>query len=92
MNIDNLLAVAALIRESATLREESRGSHYRDDFPHTGRGGLYNIHVRRGSDGEIVSERRAVQFTRRRPEDLQGDTLLPMQDAVSRAATLTTEL
>jgi succinate dehydrogenase/fumarate reductase flavoprotein subunit len=92
MNIDNLLAVAALIRESATLREESRGSHYRDDFPHTGRGGLYNIHVRRGSDGEIVSERRAVQFTRRRPEDLQGDTLLPMQDAVSRAATLTTEI
>jgi succinate dehydrogenase/fumarate reductase flavoprotein subunit len=92
MNIDNLLAVAALIRESATLREESRGSHYRDDFPHTGRGGLYNIHVRRGSDGGIVSERRAVQFTRRRPEDLQGDTLLPMQDAVSRAATLTTEI
>jgi succinate dehydrogenase/fumarate reductase flavoprotein subunit len=92
MNIDNLLAVAALIRESATLREESRGSHYRDDFPHTGRGGLYNIHVRRGSDGEIVSERRAVQFTRRRPEDLQGDTLLPMQDAVSRAPTLTTEI
>ena len=29
----NLLAVARMIHECALSREESRGAHYRDDFP-----------------------------------------------------------
>jgi succinate dehydrogenase / fumarate reductase flavoprotein subunit/fumarate reductase flavoprotein subunit len=91
MNIDNLLIVARMIGRSATLREESRGSHYRDDFPDTSPDGLYNLYMQRGRDGGIASERRAVAFTRRRPEQLQGDTLIPNQ-AADNAAPLTTEI
>lgn len=32
-SIPNLLAVSRMIHESAIAREESRGAHYRDDFP-----------------------------------------------------------
>ena len=31
----NLLAVARIIHECALAREESRGAHYREDFPAT---------------------------------------------------------
>jgi len=92
MNIDNLVTVARMIQASAMLREESRGSHYRDDFPRTSAEGLYNIHLHRGGDGAIVSERRAVEFTRRRPEALQGETLIPGAQPAAGAATLTTEI
>ena len=77
MNIENLVAVARMIRLSAALREESRGSHYREDFPETSPEGLYNTYLRRGADGAIAAERRPVRFTRRRPEQLQGDTVIP---------------
>jgi succinate dehydrogenase / fumarate reductase flavoprotein subunit/fumarate reductase flavoprotein subunit len=77
MNIENLIAVARMIRLSAALREESRGSHYREDFPQASPGGLYNTYLRRGADGAIAAERRPVRFTRRRPEQLQGDTVIP---------------
>jgi L-aspartate oxidase len=32
----NLLTVARIIHESALAREESRGAHYREDFPALG--------------------------------------------------------
>lgn len=35
LDLENLLLVARLIVESALLREESRGAHYREDFPST---------------------------------------------------------
>lgn len=81
MNIENLIAVARLIQKSASMREESRGSHYREDFPETRAEGLYNIYLKRTDDGAIESERRPVKFTRRRPEQLQGDILIPTENA-----------
>ncbi|WOX16350.1 FAD-binding protein [Streptomyces sp. N50] len=35
LDLDNLLLASRLIVESALLREESRGAHYREDFPST---------------------------------------------------------
>ncbi|HXN16477.1 MAG TPA: FAD-binding protein [Usitatibacter sp.] len=92
MNIENLIAVSRLIQRSATMREESRGSHYREDFPHTSPAGLYNIYLERAPDGAIASERRPVKFTRRRPEDLAGDTVIPTENAKPSAVTMTTEI
>jgi len=83
MNIENLIAVARLIHSAATLREESRGSHYREDFPETNPDGLYNVVQQRRADGSIASERKPVQFTRRRPVDLAGDTVIPHPGAVA---------
>jgi fumarate reductase flavoprotein subunit len=88
MNIENLLVVAGMIAHAAALREESRGSHYREDFPDTSADGLYNLYLRRDGDGTIASERRAVRFTRRQPRDLLGDTRIPDAPATS----MTTEV
>ncbi len=81
MNMENLVAVARLIRVSAQMREESRGSHYREDFPETSPEGFYNTYLRRTADGSIAAERRPVRFTRRRPEDLKGETVIPADKA-----------
>ncbi len=35
LDLENLLSASRLIVESALLREESRGAHYREDFPST---------------------------------------------------------
>ena len=91
INVENLLVVARMIRESATLREESRGSHYREDFPKTSAEGLCNIFLSRGEDGSIRSERRPVSFTRRKPEELQGDTVIPTEKVTANAG-FTTEI
>ena len=87
MNIENLVAVARLIGVAAALRDESRGSHYREDFPDTNAEGLYNIHLRRARDGALATERRPVRFTRRRPEDLAGDTVIPTTPGLAAAVT-----
>ncbi|HYC36028.1 MAG TPA: FAD-binding protein [Usitatibacter sp.] len=81
MNLENLVAVARLIHASALLREESRGSHYREDFPETSPEGLFNTYLAREGERGIRSERRPVRFTRRRPEDLAGDTVIPTDNA-----------
>ena len=92
LNLENLLAVARLIQRSAVLREESRGSHYREDFPQPSDEGLFNIVLSRGADGAVISERRPVSFTRRRPEDLRSDTIIPEQKKPSAEAVMTTEI
>ncbi|MBI2833886.1 MAG: FAD-binding protein [Acidobacteria bacterium] len=77
LNIRNLIAVARMICRAAALREESRGSHYREDFSETSPGGLYNIFLRRDEDATIAADVRPVRFTRRRPEELALETVIP---------------
>ena len=51
----NLLDVAEVIGRAATMREESRGSHYRSDFPRRDDANwLSNILVSRGADGALA--------------------------------------
>lgn len=77
LDIENLLQIARMIRVSAGLRPESRGSHYREDFPEPRADYLVNIFLRRAADGRLQSETRPVQFTRRRPEALAAETVIP---------------
>lgn len=78
LDLENLLAVARLVRAAAGIRKESRGSHYRTDYPDASPEGLYNICLVRGErDSEITSRIEPVRFSRRRPEDLAGDTVIP---------------
>ena len=92
MDLENLVVVARLIGTAAAMRNESRGSHYREDFPETSAVGFYNTSLKRGADGAIVIDRRPVRFTRRRPEDLAGETLIPGDKARPTDSTLTTEI
>jgi succinate dehydrogenase flavoprotein subunit len=65
LNLESLLTVAPLILASAALREESRGSHYRSDFPNRDdERWLRRVVSRRG--GEVTTE--TVELPRLRPE------------------------
>jgi len=48
----NALLVGKMIAQSAFARKESRGTHYREDFPHIAPEPIGRIVLRQGSDGE----------------------------------------
>jgi fumarate reductase (CoM/CoB) subunit A len=57
----NLLDVAEVIARAATLREESRGSHYRGDFPRRDDANwLTNILVSRDGAGALTLDKRWI--------------------------------
>ena len=49
------------------MREESRGAHYRQDFPEQDPRWLKNIRVKPGSNGNAEFSTSPVQFTRLSP-------------------------
>jgi len=67
LNVRSQLVAARLIIASALERTESRGAHWRDDFPAAGREPLYSVRVRR-SDDELTIWREPVALTRARPD------------------------
>src|SRR5258708_7812542 len=55
LDLPNLLTVSEAITRSAIERRESRGGHFRDDFPgKDARFGTFNIVVPKGRDGMEV--------------------------------------
>ncbi|PWU15648.1 MAG: succinate dehydrogenase/fumarate reductase flavoprotein subunit [Verrucomicrobia bacterium] len=52
LDLQNLLTASELIARSALLRQDSRGAHFREDFPQTDHANwLKNIYVSRNGDG-----------------------------------------
>jgi len=47
LEVENMLDVGEMIAKAASLRTESRGCHYRDDFPKPSRDWLKNIYLRK---------------------------------------------
>jgi fumarate reductase flavoprotein subunit len=72
LNLKNLIAVSKVIAIAALAREDSRGAHFREDFPDTGElsTSTYNVVRQRGDAIEVTHE--AVNFTRVKP----GQTLI----------------
>ncbi len=69
LDLDNQITVARTVVESALFREESRGAHYRADFPDRSDGEwLRYVVLRRGKDGDPEIETRPVEFSRQAPE------------------------
>ncbi len=92
MNLENLVSVARLIHAGAMLRKESRGSHYREDYPETSDEYLVNIFLKKEADGSLRQDVGSVQFSRRAPKDLAGETEIPKDTVKSSAQCLTTEV
>jgi fumarate reductase flavoprotein subunit len=72
MNLQNLILVSQSVAEAAIARENSRGAHYREDFPEPGslEDSYYTaVHL---NHQELKIENRPVQFTMIRP----GQTIL----------------
>jgi succinate dehydrogenase / fumarate reductase flavoprotein subunit/fumarate reductase flavoprotein subunit len=67
INVVNLTAIAEVIARSALTREESRGAHYRTDFPEQDPRWLKNIRVKPAADGSPAFSFSEVQFTRLAP-------------------------
>ena len=58
LDLRHLLTVSEAITRSAIERKESRGGHFRDDYPDkSGEFGSFNIIVRKGPRGEMQLER-----------------------------------
>jgi succinate dehydrogenase / fumarate reductase flavoprotein subunit len=62
LDLDNLLTVSEVITRAAIERKESRGAHFRDDFPDKSEEwAKYNIRVTKSADGAPNVERAPVK-------------------------------
>src|SRR5262249_29293251 len=70
IDLANLLTISEAIARSAMDRKESRGGHFRDDYPQKEKAyASHNSVVKRGANGEMVLERRPIPPL---PEELQA--------------------
>ncbi len=67
LNLANLIAVSRVIVAAATARENSRGAHYRSDFPDEGELATSTFVRVRQRDGKLATEAVPVRFTRVAP-------------------------
>ena len=72
LNLESLIAVSKVIAKAALKRENSRGAHYREDFPEPGELATSTFTVARLRDGSVEIGAEAVDFTIVRP----GESLL----------------
>ncbi len=72
LNLKSLVDVSRVIALSALAREDSRGAHFREDFPHTGDLESSHYIVVRQDGTDLRMTREPVQFTRVAP----GQSLL----------------
>ena len=65
LDLNNLLTVSEMITRAALERKESRGAHFRDDYPAKDeKFGNFNIVVRKGPGGEMQIERAPIPAMR----------------------------
>jgi len=72
MNLENLILVSRAICHAAIARENSRGAHFREDFPEPGDLDTSYYTVANLADGAVVMATKPVDFTRIKP----GDSLI----------------
>jgi succinate dehydrogenase / fumarate reductase flavoprotein subunit len=61
LDLQNLLTVSEAITRAAIERKESRGGHFRDDYPAKDAAyATFNIVLKRGADGAMRAERRPI--------------------------------
>jgi succinate dehydrogenase / fumarate reductase flavoprotein subunit len=71
LNMSNLLDVSEIVGISALERKESRGAHYRSDFPKkNNREYLKNFFIKR-QNGEIKLYERPTVMNRLKPEEIK---------------------
>ncbi len=72
ISLRNMIQVSAVVSGSAILREETRGAHYRLDYPKQNDDyGLFNIFAIKGEDGKPVFEKKPVELNHMKPSDLK---------------------
>ena len=79
LSVRNQTLVAKLIVSSAAERRESRGAHYRRDFPAPSAEAPFTIRVRRGEDGPVVTTA-PVALTRATPAGVKHPAMVEIGD------------
>jgi fumarate reductase flavoprotein subunit len=82
LNLKNLVAVSQVITEAAIARQNSRGAHFREDWPDAGDLSNSSFTTVRWSEEAICVAQEPVQFTRVRP----GETILDQDEASTESA------
>ncbi|MDN3713599.1 hypothetical protein QWZ10_20980 [Paracoccus cavernae] len=72
----SLTEVSAVIARAGELRENSRGAHFREDFPESGDLESSYFTLARMQGDELAMSREQVRFTIVRP----GETILPASE------------
>jgi succinate dehydrogenase / fumarate reductase flavoprotein subunit/fumarate reductase flavoprotein subunit len=73
IDVTNLLTVCRLVVNSARYREESRGAHYREDFPETdNETWLKNIYQRKGDGIQLELTEKPVELNRFKREKIES--------------------
>ena len=72
LDVRNQVSIAELIAYSALERDESRGSHYRDDCPQTGDEDLYNVYIKKEGDAAVIEPDPVPLRRSHTAEDLRG--------------------
>jgi fumarate reductase flavoprotein subunit len=73
INLQNLVDISEVITKAGLERENSRGAHFREDFPESGDLESTYFTVAQQKSGKLAMTREAVQFTIVKP----GETILP---------------
>jgi len=61
LDLDNLLAISEIVTIAGIERKESRGAHFRDDYPaKSDEWGKFNLKITKGADGRPKIERMPV--------------------------------
>jgi succinate dehydrogenase / fumarate reductase, flavoprotein subunit len=61
IDLNNLLTVSEMVAKAALERKESRGAHFRDDYPaKDAKFGTFNIVIRKGGDGKMQITREPI--------------------------------
>jgi succinate dehydrogenase / fumarate reductase, flavoprotein subunit len=65
LDLNNLLTVSEAVARAALLRKESRGAHFREDYPDKDATfATFNLVIRKGQDGEMQVSREPLVPTR----------------------------
>jgi fumarate reductase flavoprotein subunit len=77
LNLKNLVAMSKVVATAALQRQNSRGAHFRSDFPDAGDLPTSTFTIVRERDGQLHVADEPVQFTIVKP----GESLLKSKDA-----------
>lgn len=83
LNLASLVEVSEVIARAGELRENSRGAHFREDFPESGDLETLYFTLARKKGDDLTLSREQVQFTIVRP----GETILPAHEPETLVAT-----
>jgi succinate dehydrogenase / fumarate reductase flavoprotein subunit/fumarate reductase flavoprotein subunit len=73
IDVTNLITVSRMVANSALCRKESRGAHYREDFPETDNNNwLVNIYLKKKDDIGIELTQKPAVLTRLKREEIES--------------------